>query len=147
MTDKKQQNKQSTLQTVMYLVFSLVCALLIWVYVTESTGIETDRPFPGVSVVYEGENSMRESRGLIISERGATSARVTLSGNRRTISALDQADLRVVIDLNDINSTGNYSRAPKVEYAKKIPAQSRRLSSIPRSSASTLISSASIRSL
>lgn len=120
MTDKKQQNKQSTLQTVMYLVFSLVCALLIWVYVTESTGIETDRPFPGVSVVYEGENSMRESRGLIISERGATSARVTLSGNRRTISALDQADLRVVIDLNDINSTGNYSRAPKVEYAKKI---------------------------
>ena len=120
MTEKKQQNKQSTLQTVTYIIFSLVCALLIWVYVTEENGGETDRPFTGVSVVYDGESNMRESRGLIISERDATSARVVLSGNRRTISALDSADLRVVIDLSDITSTGNYSRAPKLEYMKKI---------------------------
>ena len=120
MTEKKQQNKQSTLETVLYIVFSLICALLIWVYVTESNGGETDRPFTGVSVVYEGESNMRESRGLIISDRDTTSARVVLSGNRRTISALDSADLRVVVDLNDITSTGHYSRAPKVEYTKKI---------------------------
>lgn len=120
MTEKKQQNKQSTLQTVLYIVFSLVCALLIWVYVTETIGGETDRPLPGVSVIYEGETTMRESRGLIISERDTTSARVVLSGNRRTISALDPADIRVVIDLNDILTTGNYSRAPKIEYLKRI---------------------------
>lgn len=120
MTEKKQQNKQSTLQTVLYIVFSLVCALLIWVYVTETIGGETDRPLAGVSVIYEGETTMRESRGLIISERDTTSARVVLSGNRRTISALDPADIRVVIDLNDILTTGNYSRAPKIEYLKRI---------------------------
>lgn len=120
MTEKKQQTKESTLKTVAYIVFSLLCSLLIWVYVTESNGGETDRPFPGVMVVFEGESNMRESRGLIISDRDTTSARVTLTGNRRTISALDSADLRVVIDLNDINTTGYYSLAPKVEYPKRI---------------------------
>ena len=120
MSEKKQQNKQSTLQTVASIVFSLICAFLIWVYVSEANGGETDMPFSGVSVVYEGESTMRESRGLIISERDATSARVILTGNRRTVSALSANDLRVVIDLSDINSTGNYSRAPKIEYTKKI---------------------------
>ena len=120
MTEKKQQNTQSTFQTVLYIVFSLVCALLIWVYVNELNGPEITRPFSGVTVVYEGESTMRESRGLIISDERTTSARVTLTGNRRTISSLDSTDLRVVIDLNEILTTGNYSRAPKLEYTKKI---------------------------
>ena len=120
MTEKKQQKQQSTLETVLYIVFSLVCALLFWVYVTESNGGETELPLSGVTVIYEGESSMRESRGLIISDRDTTSARVTLTGNRRTISSLVASDLRVVIDLNDIITTGNYSRAQKVEYLKKI---------------------------
>ena len=120
MTDNKKQKEQSTLRTILYIVFSLVAAFLIWVYVNEANGGETDMPFSGVSVIYEGESEMRDSRGLIISDRDTTSARVTLTGNRRTLSALNAADLRVVIDLNDITSTGNYSRAPKVEYTKKI---------------------------
>ena len=120
MTEKKQQKQQSTLQTVLYLIFSLICAVLIWVYITESVGGEKDRTFPGVTVVFEGESEMRESRGLIISDRDTTSAKVTLTGNRRTISALENSDLRVVIDLNEITKTGNYSRAPKVEYVTKV---------------------------
>ena len=107
MTEKKQQKQQSTLETVLYIVFSLVCALLFWVYVTESNGGETELPLSGVTVIYEGESSMRESRGLIISDRDTTSARVTLAGNRRTISSLVASDLRVVIELNDSITTGN----------------------------------------
>ena len=119
MGEKKQQKKESTLTTVAYMVFSLLCSLLIWVYVTESVGGETTQSFPGVMVVFEGETNMRDSRGLIISERDTTSARVTLAGNRRTIAALDSADLRVVVDLSDITSPGNYSLAPKVEFPRK----------------------------
>ncbi len=121
MTKKKQQNnKQSTLETVLYMIFSLICALLIWVYVSESNGPEITQPYAGVTVVYEGESTMRESRGLIISDQRTTSARVLLTGSRRTIASLDSTDLRVVIDLNEILTTGNYSRAPKLEYTKKI---------------------------
>ena len=120
MGEKNQQKKESTLSIVAYVVFSLVCSLLIWVYVTESNGGETDRPFPGVMVVFEGESAMRDTRGLIISERDTTSAKVTISGNRRSLSVLDSADLKLVIDLSDITSPGNYSLAPKVEYPRRI---------------------------
>ena len=119
MSEKKQQKKESTVTIIIYIVFSLICSLLIWVYVTDSNGGETTQSFPGVMVVFEGESSMRDSRGLVISERDTTSARVTLTGNRRTIAALDSADLRLVIDLGEITSPGNYLLAPKVEYPRK----------------------------
>ena len=119
MSETKQQKKESTVTNIAYIVFSLICSLLIWVYVTDSNGGETTQSFPGVMVVFEGESAMRDSRGLVISERDTTSARVTLTGNRRTIAALDSTDLRLVIDLGDITSPGNYSLAPKVEYPRK----------------------------
>ena len=120
MSDKKQKQNHSTLHTVLLAVFSLICSLLIWVYVTDSNSADIEKDFPGVKVVFEGENTMRESRGLIISENDTNSVRVSLVGNRRTISALDPADLKVVIDLNGISKTGNYSLAPKIAYPGKV---------------------------
>ena len=122
MGEKKKQHINPTLVTISYMVFSLVASLLIWVYVTESNGGESDRTFPGVMVVFEGESEMRDTRGLIISEREATTGKVTLSGNRRTLAVLDSADLKLVINLNDIMTTGYYSLAPKVEYPRRVDA-------------------------
>ena len=120
MGEKNQLKVNPTLLNISYIVFSLICSLLIWVYVTESIGGETDRTFPGVMVVYEGESDMRDSRGLIISVRDTTSGKVTLGGNRRTLSTLDSADLKLIINLNDITGTGYYSLAPKVEYPRRV---------------------------
>ncbi len=120
MGEKNQLKVNPTFLNISYIVFSLICSLLIWVYVTESIGGETDRTFPGVMVVYEGENDMRDSRGLIISVRDATSGKVTLGGNRRTLSTLDSADLKLVVNLNEITTTGYYSLAPKVEYPRRV---------------------------
>ncbi len=122
MGEKKTQHVNPTLVTIAYMAFSLVASLLIWVYVTESNGGESDRTFPGVMVVFEGESEMRDTRGLIISEREATTGKVTLSGNRRTLAVLDSADLKLVINLNDIMTTGYYSLAPKVEYPRRVDA-------------------------
>ncbi len=120
MGEKNRLKINPTLLNISYFVFSLICALLIWVYVTESIGGETDRNFPGVMVVFEGESDMRDSRGLIISVRDATSGKITLSGNRRTLSTLDPTDLKLVINLNEIMTTGYYSLAPKVEYPRRV---------------------------
>ena len=100
-------------------VFSVICALLLWVYVTETQGEEIPKPFSGVKVVYEGETTIRDTRELIISEKTVTSANVTLVGNRRTVASLDATDLTVVVDLSDITATGNYSRAPRVTFPSR----------------------------
>lgn len=120
MIEKKNKFNNSTLRTLLRILFSLICSLLIWVYVTDTVGEDIDRPFSGVKVVFEGETAMRESRGLVISDINTTSAKVNISGNRRTVSSLDSADLTVVIDLNGITKTGNYSLAPKITYPSRI---------------------------
>ena len=42
MGEKNQLKVNPTLLNISYIVFSLICSLLIWVYVTESIGGETD---------------------------------------------------------------------------------------------------------
>ena len=119
MNDQKQL-KNNTVRTIVLMVFSLVCALLLWVYVTDTQGEDLKRPFPGVRVVFEGESTMRESRGLIVTDTSATSARVTLTGSRRTISSLSSTDLTVTVDLSTITRTGHYEYSPSVTYPARV---------------------------
>lgn len=108
--------KNTSASHIFLAAFSLLAAILIWVYVTDTQGAETDRTFPGVKVTFEGESFMRESRGLIVSDVSTSSARVTLHGSRRTISMLKAADLGLAVDLSDITRSGYYSRSPVVTY-------------------------------
>lgn len=122
MNEKNQKIKRPTLQTVLMMVFSLLCALLIWVYVTDANGPDITQTFNNVRVVFDGESVMRDSRGLIVSEMNNNSVRVVLNGNRRVISGLNPADLVVVLDLNGISRTGNYTLVPKITYPSGIDA-------------------------
>ena len=119
MNEKNTKTKNSTLSVLLWALFSLICSLLIWVYVTDTVGEDIDKPFSGVKVVFEGESAMREARGLVISEIDTNSVKVNVTGSRRAVSSLDPADLTVVIDLNGITRTGNYSLAPKITYPGK----------------------------
>jgi YbbR domain-containing protein len=116
MNDKKTSLPRLTGRHIFWMVFSVLCALLIWVYVTDTQGEDFTKNFPNVQVVFEGESTMREARELIITEADTNSVRVTLSGNRRTVSGLSDSDLTVVIDLSNITKTGTYSLAPRVVY-------------------------------
>ena len=109
-----------TARTIGLIAFSLLCSLLLWVYVTETRGEDIDRPFPGVQVVFEGESTIRETRELIVSEAATTSVTVNLTGNRRTLTSLKSDDLTVVVDLNNITRTGSYSLATSVRYPARI---------------------------
>jgi len=119
MSDKAQKTKETRTVKALRIAFSVVCALLLWVYVTNTQGEDITVPFPGVKVVFEGESTMRDSRGLLVSDAETNSVKVTLTGNRRTLSSLNAADLSVSVDLSGISKTGTYSLAPKVTYPAK----------------------------
>ncbi len=103
--------KKISLTSVLLCVFSLLCSLLLWVYVTSTEKNDYTETFNGVKVVFDGESIMRESRGLVITSRGVTSVKVSITGDRRTISKLDAADLTAVIDLSSISSSGRYTNS------------------------------------
>ena len=117
---KKQETvKTSKWRSVLWMAISLLASLLLWVYVTESEGENIERSFPGVQVRFDGESTMRDTREMIVSDDSTTSVKVTLTGSRRALSALSNADLSAVIDLSRITRTGNYQLAPTISFPSR----------------------------
>ena len=83
---------------------SLVIAVLVWVFYTSTYGAEITRTFEAVPVKYSGEDTLRDSLSLIITDEEYTSVTVTVSGPRRELLKLTSADLSAVVDLSTVNS-------------------------------------------
>ena len=113
---EKHTIKKPTTAFIVRVLFSLLCALLLWVYVTSSPGNNYTQTFSNVSVVYEGETSLRESRGLVVTERYTSTVRVTIQGSRRAVSRLSASDLTAVVSLNDIYNTGYKDKTYTISY-------------------------------
>lgn len=95
---------------VLWAAVSLLCALLLWVYVTDTEGDTYTDNFNNVQVVFVGEQTLKEQRGLIITDVENTSVNLTLRGDRRTISKLDASDLTVNVDVSNCTYTGRLDR-------------------------------------
>lgn len=108
--------RKPTLTMVLMIVFSLLCSLLLWVYVTSTEGDEITQTFSGVKVVFDGEDSIRESKGLVITTSQATSVRIQITGSRRALSKIEAADLSAVIDISSISTVGTYTSAYKITF-------------------------------
>ena len=117
--DKKITFKKPNAKNILFAIVALFCSLLIWVFVTESQGEDITQTFSGVRVVFEGETTMRESRGLIVSETSSNTVKLTVTGSRRTVFNLKAEDLTVAVDLSGISRTGNYSLTPKINFPSK----------------------------
>ena len=104
------------MRKVLYAVISLVAALLLWMYVTNVEGDLTTQTYTGIKVVFEGENSLRESKNLIVTNVGSTSVRATIQGSYYALSRLDAADITAVIDLSGISNSGTYTISYKINY-------------------------------
>jgi len=115
--------KQKTYKILMAL-FSLFCALICWIYVTETRGEYIEREFSGVTVVFSGASSLRETKELIITDVEVTTVTVTISGDRRTIANLEAADITAVIDVSGYTQTGTNSPSYRITYPSNIDASS-----------------------
>lgn len=93
---------------ILWIVVSVVMALLLWVYVTMNEGDDYRDTFD-IPVVFSGEEAMREAQGLIVTEKTRNTVTVTLKGSRREISKLKASDMQAVIDLSTITRPGTNS--------------------------------------
>jgi YbbR domain-containing protein len=101
---------------VFWAVISLLAAVLLWMFVTTTEGTEKTMTFSGVKVQFVGEENMRDSRGLIITDVENNSVSVTLRGSVRTMSKLDATNIVAQIDLSSENRTGLMQRAYTLVY-------------------------------
>ena len=76
-----------------WVIVSCVLSFVLWVYVTSVQSDEVRQTFRGVRVEMIGENVLRDSRGLVITDLSTSTVSVELIGPRRVIAAMSMREV------------------------------------------------------
>ena len=83
-----------------WMLVSLVAAILLWLYVVTVVSPETTRTFYNIPVVFVGEDNLREE-GLTISEGADATVTLRLTGTRSIIdNQLDRDNISITVDVS-----------------------------------------------
>ena len=99
-----------------WIFISIVASVLLWTYITSIEETVQQNTYSGIPVVFVGEESIRDTRGLIISDVDTTSVRVKISGNRRALSKFNASDLQATIDVSRVTQANENSWAYELTF-------------------------------
>ena len=118
MNNKEKETKKNSIfeNNGFWMVLSLLAAILLWLYVTTTEGVEREITLSGVKIEFTGADALRESSGLIVTEQDRTSVNLTLRAPRRVLSKLSANNVTAVIDLSRVSADGRYSVSYNVVY-------------------------------
>ena len=94
----------------LYMVLSIIAAILLWAYVTNIQNQDMEITIPGIMVTFSGQEKMLSDRNLIVDPHSNYSVALKLMGKRDVVSRLSNSNVTVSIDLSDISSEGTYNR-------------------------------------
>lgn len=89
-----------------YVIFAVICAVVLWFYVV---GVDTDmaeKKFTGVSISLENAQRMQERYGFSVLSGYDLTADITVSGRKSDINRLKASDVAAWADLTGVNAAG-----------------------------------------
>lgn len=101
---------------IFWMIVSLVISLVIWVYVVSTENSVVTQVFRGVKIEIVGEEILRDSRNLVITDLDTNTVRVEIRGPRRIVDALDSDDLQAQIDVSTLRRAAYASMKYKIVY-------------------------------
>ena len=105
---------------IFWIVVSVLIAFFLWLYVTSTDGVETEKTFNGVKVEFIGADTLRESSGLIVTEQDCTTVNLVLSGTRRVLSKLTSSNITAAVDLSNVFADARYSVSYSLRYPSSV---------------------------
>ena len=99
------------------MVISLLASLAIWVYITSVDSDEYKQTFRGVRVELVGEDVLRDSKGLVVTDLDTNSVTVELVGPRRVIASLDADNIVAQVDVSKLSQAAYTS----LQYTLSFP--------------------------
>lgn len=99
---------------------SFVLAFLMWIYVTSTVTDEVTRTFTGVHLELSGENTLRDSKGLVITDVSTGNVNVSISGPRRVVASLNSSDLTAMVDVSKLSQSAYASVQYSIVYPNNI---------------------------
>lgn len=104
-----------------YLVLSIVVAVGIWLFVDQISGPNNGpktatREIEDIPIEFINESSL-DPKGLMLLEEGTdTTLNLTVEGTRWLVSTLDRSDIRVTVNLNQVETAGKRNLVYDIDY-------------------------------
>ncbi|MGI5977449.1 MAG: YbbR-like domain-containing protein [Candidatus Limivicinus sp.] len=99
-----------------WMIISLLASLTIWVYVTSVQADEYTQVFRNVPVQLVGEDTLRDSKNMVVTDLDTTAVTVQLTGPRRIIASWDSSDLTANVDVSKLSRSTYTSQQYYVQY-------------------------------
>ena len=101
---------------IFWLILCLCASLVIWLYYTSNYGISKTQTYYGVEVTFTGQDAMRDTMNLVVSEQDTTRVNVTLSGTRRELAKITSDDIKAVVNLSNVTMAGYRTMTYSLSY-------------------------------
>lgn len=99
-----------------WVIISLVCSVIMWVYVASVETEEFKQTFRGVRVQLAGESLLRDSRNLVITDMDTSTVTVEVVGPRRIVGSLDSDNIYAQIDVSKLSRAAYTSQQYSVIF-------------------------------
>ena len=99
---------------------SILVALGIWIYVGIVDPVDMQIKAKNVPVSFVGEDTVLADKGLMVVNSSVGEVDLTLKAQRRVLWDLDTDDLRVLVDLRDIEDVGSYTLSYSIDYPDNV---------------------------
>lgn len=107
-----------------WIILSLLIAVFMWTYVASQDTEEFKKTFTGVRVELAGEDILRNSRNMVITNVSTPTVNVEVVGPRRIVSALDEDDLVAQIDVSKLTLAAVTTQTYKIIFPDGIDTSS-----------------------
>ena len=101
---------------VFWAVVSLLASFAIWIYVTSADSSDFRQTFRNVRVELVGEDTLRASRNLVVTDLDVGSVTVVISGPRRIVNPMDSGDLIAQVDVSKLSTAAYTSLKYDIVY-------------------------------
>lgn len=108
------------LNKVLYIVLSLLLAIVFWLYVDTEEGHTITREFTAVPVEFIGLEDTLPNRGLMLTSGEDATLDVTVRGPRTIVSGMRQDDVRVQVNLSNISAVGTFPQQYTISFSDNI---------------------------
>lgn len=99
-----------------WMVVSLLASLALWVYVTSMQTSEFTQTFYGVEVQLVGEDTLRDTRNMVITDLDTSTVTVRIKGPRRVVASLDASDLKACVDVSKLSRSAYTTQQYYISY-------------------------------
>ena len=99
-----------------WMIVSLLASLAIWVYVTSVETDESKTTFRGVKVELVGEDILRDSKNLVVTDMDTSTVTVEGVGPRRIIGSLSSDQLVAQVDVSKLSRAAYTSQQYTIVY-------------------------------